>query len=306
MLRKMKVLNYHHLHYFWTVAREGSLSRASAELRLAPSTLSAQIHALEDALERKLFQRKGRRLELTEMGHVVLRYADQIFALGQEMQTALSPRSGNGPLRLTAAIVDILPKLTARLLLEPALGLEEPVKLVVRDGKRSALLAALGRRELDIILTNAPIKGGRGNKLFNHFLGESAVGLYARTDLAIKYRRRFPQSLDGAPIVMPTMIAGLRSALDRWFTDHGIQPKIVGEFDDYTYILLFGQSGAGIFPAPAFASEEIQHRFGVNFIGTTPIVHWRYYAVTAEKAITHAAVRAICDAAQRALGSPTI
>jgi LysR family transcriptional regulator, transcriptional activator of nhaA len=300
----MEWLNYHHLRYFWVVAREGSLSRASAELRLVPSTLSAQIQSLEEALGYQLFKRKGKRLELTETGHVVQRYADQIFKLGQEIQSELKLRSTADPPRFAVATLGIMPKLIIGVLLESILQLRVQPQLTLRSGKPTTLLAALISGELDVILATGPFGKYRGRKLFSHFLGESEVGIFGRPDLAVKYHEGFPRSLEQAPFWLQIANSPPRQSLDRWFKENEISPRVLGEFEDFTYLVIFAQMGSALFAYPVSAAEELHHRFGLKLVGTLPIIYSRYFAITAEESPKHPAVLAILDRAKRVTTSP--
>jgi LysR family transcriptional activator of nhaA len=291
-------VNYHHLFYFWLVAREGSLARASTELRLAQSTVSKQIHQFEDVLGHPLFAKSGRRLVLTESGRVVFRYADEIFGLGREMLDTLRDRPVGRPLRVTIGIADVVPKLIAEHVLAPALRLTEAVRLVCREDKPDRLLAELALHELDLILTDAPASPNVNVRAFSHLLGESSITFFGRGELATKYRRNFPASLHGAPVLLPTENTVLRRSLEQWFDARDVRPNIVGEFEDSALLKVFGLRGAGLFPAPSVIAKEVEAEYKVRSIGQVPEVRERLYAVTVERRIKHPAVVAICDAAR--------
>jgi len=294
-------LNYHHLLYFWMVAREGSVARAAAQLRLAQPTLSGQIHALEDALSEKLLERAGRGLRLTEMGRVVYRYADEIFALGRELTESVKGQPTGRPLRLAVGVADALPKLVAYRLIEPALALPQPVRLVVHEQSTEKLLAALALHELDVVLTDRPTPPGVSVRAFTHLLGDCGVTLFAAPRLALKYRRRFPHALEGAPFLMPGETSTLRRGLEQWFEKQRIQPRIVGEFDDSTLIKVFGQAGTGVFAAPSIIESSVRKQYGVAVVGRLERVRERFYAVSAERRLKHPAVIAITESARREL-----
>jgi LysR family transcriptional regulator, transcriptional activator of nhaA len=294
----MEWINYHHLLYFWLVAREGSLSRASAELRLSQSTVSKQVHLLEHLLGHALFAKSGRRLVLTESGRVVFRYADEIFGLGREMLEALREHPLGRPLRVTVGIADVVPKLTAERVLSPALELAGPVHLICREDRSDRLLADLALHELDMILTDAPASPGMKARAFNHLLGESGIVFFGRADLARRYRRGFPASLHGAPMLLPTENTAVRRSLDQWFESKGLRPNVVGEFEDSALLQVFGLRGVGLFPAPAVISREVEKQYKVRAVGDVPEVRERLYAVTVERRINHPAVVAICDTAR--------
>jgi LysR family transcriptional activator of nhaA len=294
----MEWMNYHHLLYFWLVAREGSLARASAELRLAQSTVSKQIHLFEHMLGHDLFTKSGRRLVLTENGRVVFRYADEIFGLGREMLDTLRDHTVGRPLRLTIGIADVVPKLIAERILAPVLALSGPVRLICMEGKPDRLLADLALHDLDMIVTDGPANPNVKVRVFSHLLGESEVAFFGRADLAAKYGRNFPSSLHGAPVLLPTENTVLRRSLDQWFEVHGLRPHVVGEFEDSALLKVFGFRGAGLFPAVSVIGKEVQNQYKVRRIGQVPDVRERLYAVTVERRIKHPAVIAICNAAR--------
>ena len=297
----MEWLNYHHLYYFWFAARNESISRASEHLRLAPSTVSAQVAKLEDMLGGKLFLRVGRHLELTEMGRIVYRYADEIFSLGQELLDTVKGRPVSGPLRLVVGIVDALPKLVARKILEPAMNLPESIRIVCHEGKEEQLLAELSVHGLDIVLTDTPVKPGLSVKAYSHLLGECGVSFFAARKLAGQLRGDFPGSLDGMPMLLPTPMSALRGALDQWFDATGIRPSVVGEFDDQALLKTFGQAGDGIFASPAVIEEEVQRQHNVMVLGRTNVVREQFYAISVERIIKHPAVAAIQQAASKSI-----
>ena len=294
-------LNYHHLLYFWTVARTGSITKASAELRLAPPTISAQIHSLEDTLGEKLFSRSGRNLVLTEMGRMVFRYAEEIFSLGRELLDAVKDRPTGRPLRLVVGVADVLPKLIAFRLLEPALHLREPVRIICREDKPERLLAELAVHELDVVLSDAPIGSGVSVRAFSHLLGETAITFFGVPKLAARFRRRFPRSLDGAPLLLPSYDTAIRRDLDQWFDSQEIRPAVVGEFDDYALLRVFAEAGVGIFPAPSVVEQQIRRQYGLERIGRAQGVRARYYAISVERKLKHPAVAAICETARQKL-----
>ena len=294
----MERINYHHLLYFWLVAREGSLAGASAELRLAQSTVSKQIHLLEEMLGHELFSRKGRRLVLTETGRIVFRYADEIFSIGRTMLDALKGRAVGRSPRLTVGVADVVPKLITERVLSSVLNQPVPARLVCREGKPERLLGELALHELDVILTDAPASPSFKVRAFSHLLGESEIGFFGCGDLAGKYRRRFPSSLQGAPMLLPTENTVLRLSLEQWFDAQDIRPNIVGEFEDSALLKVFGFRGAGLFPAPMVIAREIGVQYKARLVGTVPNVRERLYAVTVDRRIKHPAVLALCEIAR--------
>jgi len=297
----MEWINYHHLHYFWVVAREGSVVQASKHLLLAQPTLSSQIRTLERSLGEKLFQKSGRKLVLTDVGRVVYRYADEIFTLGREMTDALQGRSTGRPIRFLVGVADVVPKLVAYRLLLPALALAEPLRLICREDKPDRLLAELSIHELDLVLTDTPISGLARVRAFSHLLGTSTVSVFGGPDMAKHYRKHFPQSLDGAPFLLPTENTALRRALEQWFDASGIRPSIVAEFEDSALMKVFGQTHRGLFPAPTVIEKEVERQYNVKSVGSLSSVQERFYAISVERRLKHPAVVAISEAARTEL-----
>jgi LysR family transcriptional activator of nhaA len=294
-------LNYHHLLYFYTVAREGSVTRASEVLRLAQPTLSGQIRKLEESLDEKLFVRQGRNLALTEVGQLVYRYADEIFSTGREMMDALRGRPTSRPARLLVGIADVVPKLVCHRLLRIAMELEDPVQLVLHEGKTHDLMASLAVQDYDMVLTDAPLGPPLRVKAFNHSLGDCGIGFFGEPGLARSHRRGFPRSLDGAPMLLPTANSTLRHSLDAWFESLDVRPETVAEIEDTALMKVFGQHGAGIFAAPIVVADEIRKMHGVHLVGRTDEVREHFYAITVERRISHPAVAAIAEAAREGM-----
>lgn len=297
----MEWVNYHHLLYFWTVAREGTLVAAGKVLRLSHPTLSAQIHSLEDHLGEKLFSRVGRRLELTEMGRVVYRYAEEIFSLGREMVDTVKGRASGQPLRLDVGIADVVPKLVVRRLLQPALSLPEPVRLVCYEDAYDKLLGELAVHTLDIVISDAPVPPGSSVRAYNHLLGDTGVSFFGTKSLANSYRRGFPKSLDGAPFLLPLESSTLRRALNQWFDRHDIKPRVVAEFEDSALLKVFGGDGVGVFPAPTVMEADVGRQYGVQVIGRADEVRERFYAISVERKLKNPAIVAISEAARHEL-----
>ncbi len=297
----MEWLNYHHLLYFWLVAREGGLAGAGKKLRLAQSTISGQIKALEEALGEQLFTRSGRRLALTEVGTMVFRYADEIFSLGRELQDTLQGRPVGRPLKLEVGVADVVPKLVALRLLEPALRLPEPVRLVCREDKPDRLIAALAAHQLDLVISDAPVDASIPIRAFSHLLGECGTYFFATKKLAAAHRRGFPKSLDHAPMLLPTENTMLRRSLEQWFSAQEIRPKVVGEFEDSALLQVFGQTGTGIFPATAVIADEIKRQHKVQLVGRVDEIRQRFYAISVERRIKNPAVLAISEEAHQTI-----
>jgi LysR family transcriptional regulator, transcriptional activator of nhaA len=297
----MDWLNYHHLLYFWVTAREGSVMRAAEQLHLTQPTVSGQLRALETALGEKLFVRSGRGLAMTEFGRTVFAYADEIFALGRELLDTVRGRPTGRPLRLLVGVADVLPKIVAYRLLEPALDLPEPVRLVCHEATPEQLLGELAVHKLDLVLSDTPIGSSVKVRAFNHVLGESGATVFGVPKLAAVYRRGFPRSLDRAPLLLPLEGSALRRSLEAWLDSLGLRPQVAGEFEDSALLKEFGQSGRGLFLAPTVIEEEVQRRYGVQRVGRIAAVTERFYAISPERRLKNPAVVAICETARRRL-----
>lgn len=291
----MSRLNYHHLHYFWTVAREGSIARASESLHLTQPTISAQLAQFEAAIGEKLFERVGRGLVLTDTGRGVFEYAEEIFALGRELTQFLKGRAVGRGSRLAVGIAQALPKLAVTRLLEPALRLPEPVQLHCFEDKSERLLADLSVHALDLVLSDVPATPHSGAGVFNHLLGECEASVFGIADLASRYGPDFPRSLSGAPFLLPTQNLALRRLLDQWFDAEGIWPDVRAEIEDSALMKTFGSAGMGLFLAPTMVAEAICRQYGVVRLGPLDAIHERFYVITAQRRIKHPAIVAILD-----------
>ncbi len=297
----MAWLNYHHLLYFWTVAREGSITRAGDVLHLTQPAISAQLRTLERALGEKLFERRGRQLALTDTGRLVYRYAEEIFTIGRELQETLAGRPTGRPPRLIVGVVDSMPKLMIYRLLEHAVRGAEPVRLVLREGTVERLLADLAIHGVDVVLSDAPVPPTVRIKAFSHLLGECGVTVFGTPTLFEAHRRRFPISLDGAPFLLPMEGTTLRRSLDDWFAGLDIRPNMVAEIEDSALLKVFGQAGVGLFAAPTAVEREVRRQYGVRVVGRVEAIRERFYAISAERRIRHPAVLAISTSARRDL-----
>lgn len=290
----MYSLNYQHLRYFWTVSRHGNLTRASRELHLAPQTVSTQIRDLEDGLGEKLFARQGRRLVLTDIGRVVFRYAEEIFGLGQELHDVVRGLPVGRPQQLAVGVADVVPKIIAHHLIEPAVQTEDPVHVICREGNSEKLLTDLAIHRLDVVLSDAPIPPTVKVRAYNHLLGECGITFMANSKLAKGLRKGFPGSLNGAPCLVPVRGTALRQKLDQWFEAHSIRPEIAGEFEDNALLKVFGQTGAGFFAIPAVIEIDVMRQYGVQTIGIAEGISECFYAISVERRVQHPAVTAIC------------
>lgn len=297
-------LNYHHLMYFWAVARFGSVVRASEELRLAQPTISGQIRLLENVLGEKLFDRVGRSLVLTDTGRSVYRYADEIFSLGQDLLSSLKGRVPSRTLRLTVGVADALPKELVQRLLEPAFHIGHPIQLICREDRVvEDFLGALAGQELDLVLADRPLGPGINVQAFNHLLGESGTTFLAKTKLAKLCRAGFPQSLDGTEFLLPASHVTVRRALDQWFDKSGVRPKVVAEFDDSALMHSFAKEGKGVIAVPSVFEAQLRQLYKLEAVGHVKALRQHFYAIAVNRRIQHPAVLAIIKGAQRELFS---
>ncbi|HEV7302377.1 MAG TPA: transcriptional activator NhaR [Tepidisphaeraceae bacterium] len=294
----MDWLNYHHLMYFWAVARHGGIAAASRELAISEPTISGQVKELERALGERLFTRSGRRLVLTDVGKVVYDYASEISSLGRELLDTVKQRPTNRPLRLAVGIADALPKLVARTLLEPALRMGN-VHLICREGRLEELLVELSSYRLDLVLSDQPAGESVKVKSFSQLLGESGVSFFASAAVARKLSTdAFPALLSNAPLILPTEHTALRRALDAWFSARGVSPLLRAEVQDSALLKTFGQSGFGVFPAPSIVEADVCEQYGVAVVGRTDEARERFYAISVERKLRHPAVVAIIEGAR--------
>ena len=297
----MEYLNYHHLRYFWTVAKEGGLTKAAAKLHVSQPTISAQIQALEGVLGEKLFRRAGRNLALTDTGQHVLGFAEEIFLLGQDLLNSVKQRPTARPLRLYLGVADALPKLVTCRIIEPVFRLPQPVQVSCWETRVSDMLLELAAYRMDVVLADEPASSGVTPNVFNHFLGESDVTFCAVPALAAKLRRAFPKSLHGAPALLPMSNSGLRRSLEKWFQARGVRPRLVGEFEDPALVNILALQGLGFMSVPSIVAKEVVRRYGFRLIGRTKECQQQFYAITAERKLTHPAVVAITSGARHRL-----
>jgi LysR family transcriptional regulator, transcriptional activator of nhaA len=292
-------LNYHHLFYFWVVAKEGSIVAASSELRLAHPTISAQLHRLEESLGRKLFERQGRRLVLTDFGRVAQRYADDIFATGRELLDAARGDGVDKPARLVIGVSDALPKSIVYRILEPAFRLDANLNVICREDRSTeAFLGELAMHTVDVLIADAPAQPGGAVRAFSHPLGECGTSFFAAPALARSCRNGFPRSLDGAPFLVPGASSALRRELDAWFDALGARPRVVAEVDDAALAKVLGEAGRGVFVAPDVVEDEVKRRYGVELVGRAAEVRQRFFVISVERKIRHPAVVAMTEAAR--------
>jgi len=297
-------MNFKHLHYFWVTAKAGGIMRAGEQLHTTPQTLSGQIKLLEEWLGRKLFRKAGRQLELTDDGRLALGYADEIFALGAEMESALrQAHGGKRVLEFRVGVADSVAKSVAYRLLEPALSIDEPVRLIGSEGKFPDLLAQLALHRLDLVIADEPLSKRVSVQAFNHPLGTTAMSFFAAPAVRRALTGEFPQCLNGAPMLIQGAASSVRQQLEGWLTRNQIHPRVVGEFDDGALMTAFGREGRGVFMSPTVLEAETVAQFGVEVIGRSSELVEEFFAVSVERRITHPCVAAITSAARSQLFS---
>ena len=295
-------MNFKHLHYFWRVAKAGGVARASEQLHLTPQTISGQIGLLEEGLGTPLFAKRGRNIELTEAGRLAFSYAQDIFALGSELEESVrNYQKGDRPVEFRVGVADAVPKTITYRLLEPATRLPTPVRIVCREWKLDSLLAELAAHRLDLVVAGSPIPPSVSVRAYNHRLGESGVSFFSSPQLLKKLKGKFPACLAGAPMLVPGADAAVRSRLDQWCEAKGIRPQVVGEFDDSALMKAFGQRGAGVFIGPTVLESEIEEQYGVKTLGRTQEIIEEFFAISVERRVTHPCVVAITEAARERL-----
>ncbi len=297
-------MNFKHLYYFWVTARAGGIMRAGEQLHTTPQTLSGQIKLLEDSLGRKLFRKQGRQLELTEDGRKALSYADDIFALGSELRAAMNnTQAGVRTLEFRVGVADSVAKSVAYRLIEPALSIEEPVRLIGSEGKFPDLLAQLALHRIDLVIADEPLSKRISVKAFNHALGTTTMSFFCTDSLRKTLSGRFPQCLHQAPMLIQGAASSVRQQLDGWLVKHKIQPRVVGEFDDGALMTAFGREGRGVFMSPTILEKETVAQYGVKVVGRTDELVEEFFAVSVERRISHPCVAAITQNARGRLFS---
>jgi len=289
-------LNYHHLLYFWMVAKEGGITPAANLLHLSQPTLSTQIQKLERSMGVKLFDRRGRTMVMTDAGQMVFRYADEIFTLGRELTDAVRGRPSADSLRLVVGVPDVLPKLIVYRILQSALEIEERVQLVVYEGKLQHMLSELALHRLDVVLADSPLTPEVNVRAFSHQLGQCDVTVFGTDEMVRLYSDDFPQSLDGAPMLLPTQNTTMRRALEQYFDKHDIRPRTVHEFEDSALLKVFGQAGQGMIVVPTAIADEVGRQYSLKPICRIPEIVERFYAISVERRLKHPAVVAISEA----------
>lgn len=301
----MEWLNYHHLYYFWTVAKAGTVSAAAKQLHLARPTVTAQVRELERNVGQKLLRKQGRGLVLTEFGQQVFQYAEDIFAIGQELREFVNTGQTGRRQKFRLGMPDVVPKLIAFELIRPALQGPESPRIECYEGNLRDLLSDLAVHRLDLVISDSAAPPTLDVNVYSHKLGECGLSILAEKTLAEKYRKGFPHTLTKAPILLPTENTAVRRSLDRWMQERKVFPEIVAEIDDSALLKVFGQAGQGLFPVPSAIEDLVKKQYDVKLVGRIPEVLDSFYAISVEKRIQHEATISIINQARSKLFETT-
>lgn len=294
----MRHLNYNHLQYFWVVAREGSIVKASEVLHLTPQTISGQLKLLDESVGQALFNRSGRRLVLSEMGRLVFDYADDIFSIGSELSNVVRGQQKGGPSLLSVGVVSSMPKLIVERIIAPTLVGEDAIRVRCSEATLEQLLGSLAVHKLDLVLSDQPMPRGLNLRAYNHLLGASGLTFFAPKRLARSLKGDFPDNLDGAPMLLPSANSALRRGMDEWFETRNLSPNVIGEFDDSALLKAFGEAGVGVFGSPTVIEEEVRRMYRVTPVGRTTDVSESFYAISPERKLKHESVVKITELAR--------
>ena len=299
----MKQINFNHLHYFYTVAKEGSVTAAAECLSVTPQTVSGQLATFEDYIEARLFERHGKRLELNELGRMTMRYAEDIFSLGGELSRSLANRDAGVAPTFCVGVVDAIPKVMAYDMLDACFEQDLQFKLECHEGDLMTLLADLSLNKLDLLISDQPLPPGISVRARSHFLGQSGLTFFAARPADKNLVDGFPKSLHGEPFLIPGNDSAQKRNLLAWFDARKISPRIVAEFDDTALLKFFGKAGRGIFCLSSSVEQEVMQRFDVDVIGRAQELTDRYYAITPDRKIRHPAADIVMHNASRILGA---
>ena len=299
----MKQLNFHHLQYFYAVAKEGSVTRAAELMNVTPQTVSGQIATFEDYIGAPLFKREGKRLEPNSLGQITLRYADDIFNLGNELSRTLATQDIGQVANFSVGIVDALPKMMVFEILNDCFDLKNRFLLECHEGDLSSLLADLSINKLDMIISDQPLPVGISVRAMNQYLGRSGVTFFVAREQCEQYQKDFPHSLHKSPFLMPSRKSAQFQSLISWFAQVKVTPKVVAEVDDSALLKIFGQTGRGIFCVATAVEQDVLSQFDVAVIGRVDYISDRYYAILPERKFKHPAVDSVLTAANKLLNN---
>jgi LysR family transcriptional activator of nhaA len=288
----MSSLNYRHLHYFWVVAKEGGIARAAERLGMAVQTVSAQVRDLERSLGHQLLKPQGRGVALTDAGRVAFERAEEIFQIGQAITREVRQAASSETVRLTVGMSDGLSKLAAHALLDPVLA-TTGLKLVCHEGEFDELMAELALHQLDIVLAGEPAPHNPNLKVSSRLLVSSPVAWCGPSSLVTKANMAdFPACLNHLPVLLPTGQSPLRNALDAWFENQDLTPRVVGEFEDSALLSVFAARGMGVFPVSTLGMEDLQVVRGLRILAQTEVAE-DVHAIVTRRSQHHPLVKQI-------------
>ncbi|MDG1731933.1 MAG: transcriptional activator NhaR [Thalassotalea sp.] len=293
----MTPLNYNHLFYFYVVATEGSITKASTRLNLTPQTISGQITNFEANIGVNLFDRKGKKLFLSEMGLLIFSYAEEIFQLGDEIKNILKRKQPGLWHTFTVGITNVIPKVLGHQLLSPVLKMNESVRLICQEGEMNHLLADLSVNKIDCILTDQPLQLGSHVKAYNHQLVESGFTFFAAQSLLKTCNKEFPDNLSDLPWLIQSKKSAVRPSISAWLEKKNITPNIIAEFDDSALMKSFAKTGSGVFCSPTLIEDHIVEKYGVKILGRTAEIKESYYIISPERRLKHPAILEIVNSA---------
>ena len=300
----MSKLNYHHLQYFQAIAIHGSIAKASSVVHITPQALSAQLSLLEDQLGYTLFDRKGKRLVLNEMGHITLSYAQEIFTLGDELINSLKNHSTDFTSKFSIGVTDVIAKVFSFNFLKAIYTADDSIKLVCKETNLEVLLGELATNKLDAVLSDTTLPIHSPLKAYSHLVGKSGLSFFAHKSLADTLEDNFPQSLNGKPFFTAGEGSNQRLSVLSWFEQLNISPVIIGEFDDSILAHYFGQAGYGVFCAPTIIDRHVIDQFGVKLIGRTTDITEHYYLISPERKVKHPAVQLLLKEGKKLFEQP--
>ncbi len=288
--------NFHHLYYFYAIAQAGSVSQAAKELRLSQPALSYQLKHLEKYLSVTLFERKGRKLILTEEGHSALSYAKQIFDVGKEFVDGLRDRSQKGRIRIQIGVSNSIPKTFANALLKFILKIEPETHILLHEDTLDQMIENLKDHLLDVVLSDMPFQASNEEGIQNHLIGRIPI-VFCAHPLVAKKIKNFPKDLAGAPMILPTSHSRLFHSVQEFFVSRSIAPKIIAEIQDVELIHRMVLEGIGIAPLNKFSILHTPFRKQLTILdkNTRHDIHDSIYLITKVRKNTHPLVEKIVE-----------
>ncbi len=290
----MTTINFHHLRYFWAVAHDGNLTRAAERLHVSASAVSVQIQKLEEQLGHKLFERRGRRLFLTEAGRIALDHADAIFELSDELTGTLGERGGPTRRILRVGALATLSRNFQLGFLQPLIGRDD-VELVLRSGLIGDLLRELAAHRLDVILAHvAPVRDS-GTAWVPHLIAQQPVSLVGHPS-RIRKGRRLADILGSEPLLLPTIESSIRTGFDALTERLGIRVRVAAEIDDMAMLRLMARESHGLAVVPKIVVKDELEAGELAEIRRLPALFETFYAITAARRFPNPLLRELMPA----------